>query len=130
MSGGTNNLATSTNLGLVLNNASEDTLVIDTWIDTNTGTAETSNMQKIDAAYGALNTNKINISSIANNVTETVAGKVLDATQGTALALQISQLADLSTMSFKVIDVDTSTQYAFGLQIKDGKTQLMYEEVV
>jgi hypothetical protein len=44
-------------------------------------------------------------------------------------ASQISQLADLSTMSFKVTDVDTSTQYAFGLQIKDGKTQLMYEEV-
>lgn len=92
-------MATSTNLGLVLNNASEDTLVIDTWIDANTGTAETSNLQKIDAAYG-------NLSS------------------------QISQLANLSTMSFKVTDVDTSTQYAFGLQIKDGKTQLMYEEVV
>jgi hypothetical protein len=43
---------------------------------------------------------------------------------------QISQLADLSTMSFKATDVDNSTQYAFGLQIKDGKTQLMYEEVV
>ena len=39
-------------------------------------------------------------------------------------------LSDESTMPHKVTDVTNNKTYKMGLQIKDGKTQIMYEEVV
>lgn len=136
--------------GLNLTASTEDTKSIDTWIDENSGTGATSNMMKIDTSLS-------NMSDLFSASTSYVTGQYVFynnliykftanhpagswiGTDATAVKLaneiktnseQISQLADLSTMSFLVTDVDTSTQYAFGLQIKDGKTQLMYEEVV
>jgi hypothetical protein len=54
---------------------------------------------------------------VANNLTETVVGKVLDATQGTALSTSISQLA----AQWKTVVKLTAAQYA-ALVTKDATT--------
>ena len=86
--------------------------------------SKAGDMYMNDSTLNIYRATAVNTWDYASNISGAL-GTRLDAAES-----QISQLADLSTMSFKVTDVDNSTQYAFGLQIKDGKTQLMYEEVV
>lgn len=109
-----------------------------------------------------------NKTTIANTLTETVAGKALDATQGKVLSEKIGDLGDLETdeqnslveavnenvdkienleddlaehkedyvqhlaseMPHLVRDLDNDKTYRFGLRVKDGNTQLIYEEVM
>ncbi len=61
---------------------------------------------------------------------ETKSDIVKDPDTGISVKQQINDLGDESTMPHKVKDVDNNKTYKMGLQIKDGKTQIMYEEVV
>ena len=74
-----------------------------TIIDTKMGAVGNTDLQ---TQVNNLNTGKVNTSDIANNLTTTTAGKVLDARQGKALSDQIASLVEVQTLDISGFTFD------------------------
>jgi hypothetical protein len=90
-----------------------------------------------ESGISGLQNDKVNKADVVNDLTAGGADKVLSAEQGKALkgmvdgnSTSISDLSDESTLPHKVKDVSNNKTFKMGLQIKNGKTQIVYEEAV